>query len=357
MKIAGRPGLYRDPVSHRWKRIIRKVTGVRRVRALPPVVAPAAPGPAGALAVLWARLKAAWDAFIARLIGWTSRWRETAPHIDDEVNARFIADATFHAHAFLGSLGVVAPARGGDFDKGVTEAVQRLGTVDMVGLAYGAGSEAARGAGGDMGPAELAVLNIVRGQVGARVRQVVQRVVDTLASRLAQADGLAAVQGMLGAAPLLAGDTPALLADLAGPDGAWMTEWTRTAQTELVRAFNFGHLAATLQAVPGNEGKAGPGFSLPDVKVFKLPASDEACAYCNRLWLLPDGTPRLYDLREILENGDNAVGDGGRPRRGGDLRATVGPVHPNCHCGPLRLVDADALSRWPGLVGQVAHER
>jgi hypothetical protein len=56
--------------------------------------------------------------------------------------------------------------------------------------------------------------------------------------------------------------------------------------------------------------------------------SIRACAECRRLYVQPDGMPRLYTRREVMEQ--DALG----PNTKVPFHARVGPTHPNCACSP-----------------------
>lgn len=407
MKLANRPGLIRDPLTHRWKRITPRHLhgGVVRGAGAPPEAHHHDDFASGIIAALWALMRRAWDAFVARILGGVVRVREAAGGpLDDADNIRLYSEISNHARVFLASMGLSSTV-----GEAQAQALERLRSEDVIGTAFRVGVLEAKGPGaftrfvteedarrwargefekGEMeelkpftfnqiaaeaagisaddakwlqvardlrvDPLEEAMLKVVRAQVGPRLRPVVYRVGEGIVSRLAQIDAAAAQQAMLTGIPQGADvpDLAAMMADLAGEDGVWVRDWIRVARTELARVHNWGHLIATLQALPENAGAKGAGLHVPDVLVFKLPESEEPCRYCNALWLLEDGTPRLYRLRELILNGDNAVGEGGQPRRAERLLPTIGPVHPNCLCGPVHFLDDAALGAFPGLAQQ-----
>lgn len=96
----------------------------------------------------------------------------------------------------------------------------------------------------------------------------------------------------------------------------------RVARTELVYAHNHGAKQA-LKVAARQAGDDAP-------RVYKM-ISPFACQHCKRIWGLP-GSPKVYTLAEVERN-DAEGGNFGR--RAADWRATTGPIHPNCTCGPL----------------------
>jgi hypothetical protein len=64
-----------------------------------------------------------------------------------------------------------------------------------------------------------------------------------------------------------------------------------------------------------------------NVPVFKQVVWDDRLSpECRRLHTHPDGSPRIYTLKELEQNGSNA----GKPKS--QWKATIGPTHPNCRC-------------------------
>jgi hypothetical protein len=89
-------------------------------------------------------------------------------------------------------------------------------------------------------------------------------------------------------------------------------DWDRVSVTELQVAANEGRARAIRQ-------QAGED----DPLVFKRPMPD-ACSWCVRLHIGPDGKPRLFRLATLEQ--DN------RGRRKSEWKAVRGPTHPNCQC-------------------------
>lgn len=78
------------------------------------------------------------------------------------------------------------------------------------------------------------------------------------------------------------------------------------------------------------------------------------CRHCYRIWRTDDATPRLYPLDEVIANGENAVGEDGRPRKAAEWVATIGPTHPNDLCGPILFYNPMMAAKWPGFAAQIA---
>lgn len=68
-----------------------------------------------------------------------------------------------------------------------------------------------------------------------------------------------------------------------------------------------------------------------DDLIFRQP-SREACKGCLRLFLRPDGHPRLYTPAEV--EAATALGPNTGPWQ--EWRPLIGPIHPNCVCGPFQ---------------------
>lgn len=109
-------------------------------------------------------------------------------------------------------------------------------------------------------------------------------------------------------------------------------DWERVAFTEMRYATNLGRLM-NIQ----HEGGGDP----EDIEVFYhvLPT---ACASCKKLYLHPDGTPKIFKLSEILENVQETGGMnvGRRASAIGEADGWLpnAVVHPNCHCYMIRKI-------------------
>lgn len=224
--------------------------------------------------------------------------------------------------------------------------------------------------------AEREAIAYQRAVGGAFLRPVAQAVTDDVMRALTQRDReIARVRGMTGVrARIHPHRLAGYMADLTGHkvrredgrmvwrDGDWSRDWRRVARTELARAHSEGHLQADLRRLPENAGKKpGEPLEVPKRLVFKItqaPRYDDKgrliapCKHCYRLWRADDGTPRLYDLAQIIENGDNALGDDGKARKAADWLATVGPTHPNDVCGPLQFATSVSPMLFKGMAAQ-----
>lgn len=109
-------------------------------------------------------------------------------------------------------------------------------------------------------------------------------------------------------------------------------DWERVAFTEMRYASNLGRLT-NIQHEGGGDAE--------DVEVFYhvLPT---ACNSCKKLYLNPDGVPKIFKLSEILHNVAETGG-----MNVGRKASTIGQadgwlpnavVHPNCHCYPVRKI-------------------
>ncbi len=80
-----------------------------------------------------------------------------------------------------------------------------------------------------------------------------------------------------------------------------------------------------------------------DVRVYKQVMAD-ACVYCRRLHIGPDGAPRIFKLSELAASNIGL--------RKNEWRAVVGPVHPVCQCELIRIPEGwgfdEANNLMPG---------
>lgn len=96
----------------------------------------------------------------------------------------------------------------------------------------------------------------------------------------------------------------------------WRNRWKLIVDTELARASNYGAMDAILH---NNKDK-----SPDDITVYKIGPMDGAvCNECKKFWFMPDGTPRVYKMSELIAGGSNI----GRKRK--DWKPTVDNTHPN----------------------------
>lgn len=111
-----------------------------------------------------------------------------------------------------------------------------------------------------------------------------------------------------------------------------LRDWERVAFTEMRFATNLGRVM-NIQ----HEGGGDP--EVIEVFFHVLPT---ACASCRKLYLNPDGKPKIFKLSEII---DNIADTGGL--NVGRKASTIGQAdgwvpnavaHPNCHCYPIRKI-------------------
>lgn len=82
---------------------------------------------------------------------------------------------------------------------------------------------------------------------------------------------------------------------------------------------DFVNNATADAASGGNLGK--------DALVYKLVVNDtHLCDWCHKSYVNPDGSPKVYKLKELQRNGTND----GKPRH--QWLPVVGPHHPRCRC-------------------------
>ena len=94
----------------------------------------------------------------------------------------------------------------------------------------------------------------------------------------------------------------------------WGRNWGRIAKTELQGAYNE---ATVIEAIR---------LYGPDGLVAR-PPENGACVHCKALLLNSDGTPKIFNVEDLINNGTN-VG-----KKSSQWKATVWPIHPNCRCG------------------------
>lgn len=99
----------------------------------------------------------------------------------------------------------------------------------------------------------------------------------------------------------------------------WARDWDRIAITEKQVSMQVG-------VADGIAEKGGP-----DARVAKRPAPD-CCEHCARLYLGPDGQPRIFKLSDLIKNGLNNFG-----RKARDWLPVLGAMHPFCQCQLIRI--------------------
>lgn len=98
--------------------------------------------------------------------------------------------------------------------------------------------------------------------------------------------------------------------------------WERVAVTEISNAIGRGSVD---RLVVENREK-----SLDEVYVYRIVVRDSAlCKYCRKFYLDADGTPKLYKLSTLLNNGSNYG------KRAAEWLPVVLATHPNERCSPV----------------------
>lgn len=93
-------------------------------------------------------------------------------------------------------------------------------------------------------------------------------------------------------------------------------DWQRVAITETANAMGMGSVD---RVVSQNKDA-----DLNQVYVYRIPVNDaKLCRYCRRFYLDGDGTPAVYRLSTLLNNGSNYG------KAAGDWKAVAGATHPN----------------------------
>jgi len=74
-------------------------------------------------------------------------------------------------------------------------------------------------------------------------------------------------------------------------------------------------------------------LSAPHTYIHKDGYISHNCPHCRRLYLKPDGTPKVFSMKQLLSNGTNYG------RKTADWKPVVGATHPNCRCHNNMLPD------------------
>jgi hypothetical protein len=146
-----------------------------------------------------------------------------------------------------------------------------------------------------------------------------------------RAEALATIRELTGEALVTHRDAEKLGRDLAHATGHFSHNWRRIAATELQGAHNLGMVEHAVDRY-GEDGR-----------VVRITESG-ACEHCVRLLRDSEGLPKVFSVRELLENGTN-IG-----RQAGAWLPTAWPIHPNCRCDtrvvpPGRTVTVDGRIR------------
>lgn len=106
-----------------------------------------------------------------------------------------------------------------------------------------------------------------------------------------------------------------LIEALKGQNESFRGDIDRLLQTEMHSYFQQGQMIG----VSGDE------------EVYKIPRAS-ACPHCMRLHLNPDGSPKIYKLKDVARNSNWG-------KRASAWQFTIGPVHPYCYCILYRVSD------------------
>jgi hypothetical protein len=98
----------------------------------------------------------------------------------------------------------------------------------------------------------------------------------------------------------------------------WNKRYKMIISTESARSANFGAADAIIHN--------NPNKSADDIIVFKRGTHTraESCKICQEFWFMPDGSPKLYTMKDLLAFGDNV----GRKQK--QWTPSLGPTHPFC---------------------------
>jgi hypothetical protein len=96
-------------------------------------------------------------------------------------------------------------------------------------------------------------------------------------------------------------------------------DWTRVAITEMSNAIGI----ASIDRIVTENRDADPN----EVYVFRIIVNDaKTCKFCRRFYVDSDGTPKVYKLSTIINNGSNYG------KKSDDWHPCVGATHPNERC-------------------------
>lgn len=121
-----------------------------------------------------------------------------------------------------------------------------------------------------------------------------------------------------------------LLGTLLGISVMANKNFTRAFSTSLTKFINNG-VVDEVAAIAGKDAK--------NSLVFKNVVNDSSlCEWCRSFYMNPDGTPKIYRLKDLQKNGSNI----GKPRSA--WNPTVGPCHVRCRCQLQHLESTDEAS-------------
>ncbi len=116
-----------------------------------------------------------------------------------------------------------------------------------------------------------------------------------------------------------------IASDLRNATGDLFRNWKRVSSNELSRAMTLGEIDAIKKR---NKNKTSE-----EIRVVVVPVRDNAlCVFCRRLYLRPNGKPKVFKLSELVNNGTNY---GVKPD---NYLPVVPPNHVNCRCNLNELV-------------------
>ena len=105
--------------------------------------------------------------------------------------------------------------------------------------------------------------------------------------------------------------------ELRDMSGDFNRNWERIVVTETSNAIGLG---STDRIITENKDKPAE-----EIYTYKIVVQDAAlCKFCKRFYLDDDGTPKVYRLSELLNNGSNYG------KKSADWKPNILVIHPNC---------------------------
>jgi len=103
---------------------------------------------------------------------------------------------------------------------------------------------------------------------------------------------------------------------------------------------NFERIAETELQATHNEGMIYEAVYQDgeNARIARIPETD-ACKHCLRLFLQPNGRPRIFKVADLLANGTN-VGVKAR-----NYKPTAFPIHPNCRCDTIPVIQGFIIDK------------
>jgi hypothetical protein len=137
--------------------------------------------------------------------------------------------------------------------------------------------------------------------------------IQTEADSTLRQERLEQVREAVGDALATHGDANKLTVELMEKTGDWEHNWERIARTEIQAAYNEGRVIDAIGAY-GQE------------TLIARVTESGACDMCLALLQNSDGSPKVFELEELLSNGTNV----GKTRNA--WVPSIYPIHPNCRC-------------------------